>query len=73
MLNVDEKIGDWVADVLKPSKGKILEDIIPQDYMMEKRVLGLAFRAIDMKILNEGHTRVTSCIWKDWKEKKELK
>lgn len=32
---------------------------------MEKRVIKLASGAIDMKILNAGHVRVTNHIWKD--------
>ena len=46
---------------------------MPQDYTVEKRTLGPTTKAVDMKILDAGHAKVTNQIWKDWKEKKELK
>ena len=65
VAQVNEEIGDWAAEVFKPSINKTLENITPQDYMVEKRILGLAFRDTNIKILDVGHARVTNYIWKD--------
>lgn len=59
IFNIDEKIGHWVENILRLTTKKSLDDMLPQDYIMEKTILGLASRATEMKIWTAGNSRIS--------------
>ena len=58
---------------MKPTTKKSIDKIKPQNFVVEKIILGPISRAIDIKIWNVGNTRISQWIWKDDRDKKELK
>lgn len=73
VLDVDEETRHWVADVLRPTTYMNFDDVMPQDYTVEKTILSPTSRATYIKIWTVGNTRISRCIWKDQKDKQELK
>lgn len=73
ILNIDENTRQWVAKVMKQTTDKGIDEILPQDYIAEKIVLSTASREVDMKIWIAGNSRISHHIWKDQRDKQELK
>ena len=73
ILNVDEEIWHWVAEVYKPTLDKDMEELALENPTVEKTDLGITTRAASMKMFNSRNKRISHPIWKDWKDNRELK
>lgn len=52
---------------------KNIHDVLPQDYIGDKIILGPTSRVADMKIWTARNSRISHHIWKDQRDKQELK
>lgn len=72
-LNFDEYTGHWTAEIYKPIEGKGKDEIAIQDYEILKADLGKGTRDADMKIFEVSNKKISSRIWKEDKDKREMK
>lgn len=73
MLELNDKIGHQMTDIYKPNNDTNQDEVFPQDFIVERVDLGMITRAENIKIFNASNKKIEHRIWKDQKDKRDMK
>lgn len=68
-IKFDKSLGHWSAEIAKPPKGSLHEDLTPQYYQVSRIDLGKGSRVVDMKIFQASNKKISDRVWKDAQNK----